>query len=101
VPLCTLLGFPHSSHRTSVQLIFRYLKHTPEFEIWYYASSSLDLVGFSDVDFAGCEIDRNSTSVTCHFLGSFLVYWSFRKQSSVAQSSIEAEYVATARRFFE
>jgi hypothetical protein len=45
-----------------------YLKHTPEFGIWYSASSSLDLVGFSNADFAGCGIDRKSTSSTCHFL---------------------------------
>jgi hypothetical protein len=37
---------PHSSHRMIVQRVFRYLKHTPEFGIWYSASSSLDLVGF-------------------------------------------------------
>jgi hypothetical protein len=46
-----------SSHRTAVQRVFRYLKHTPEFEIWYSASSSPDLVGFSDADFVGCGID--------------------------------------------
>jgi hypothetical protein len=40
--------------------------------IWYSASSSLDLVGFSDTDFTGCGIDRTSTSDTCHFLGSSL-----------------------------
>jgi hypothetical protein len=62
-----------SSHRTAVQRIFRYLKHTPEFGIWYSASSSLDLVGFSDADCVGCGIDQKSTSGTCHFLGSFLV----------------------------
>jgi hypothetical protein len=75
---------PHSSHRTVVQWIFRYLKQTPEFGIWYSASSSFDLVGFPDVDFTGCGIDRKSTSGTCHFLGSSLVCWSARKQSSVA-----------------
>jgi hypothetical protein len=37
---------PRSSHRTIVQWIFRYLKHTPEFRIWYSASSSLDLFCF-------------------------------------------------------
>jgi hypothetical protein len=79
-----------------VQRVFRYLKHTPEFGIWYSASSSLDLVSFSDADFAGCGIDRKSTSGTCHFLGSSLIYWSSRKQSSVAQSTTEAEYVAAA-----
>jgi hypothetical protein len=48
---------PRSLHRTAVQRIFRYLKHTPEFEIWYSASSSLDLVGFFNANFAGCGID--------------------------------------------
>jgi hypothetical protein len=80
----------------AVQLIFRYLKHTPEFGIWYSASSSRDLVGFSDTDFAGYGIDRKSTSGTYHFLESSLVCWSSRKQSSVAQSTTEAEYVSTA-----
>jgi hypothetical protein len=49
VGLCACFQFsPHSSHRTAVQRVFRYLKHTLEFGIWYSASSSLDLVGFSD-----------------------------------------------------
>jgi hypothetical protein len=48
---------PCSSHRMAVQRIFRYLKHTPEFGIWYSISSSLDFVGFSDADFAGCGIN--------------------------------------------
>jgi hypothetical protein len=91
---------PRSSHRTTVQRVFRYLKHTPEFGIWYSASSWLDLVGFSDVDFTGCRIDRKSTYRTCHFLGSSLIYWSSQKQSSVTQSTTEAEYVAAAHRFF-
>jgi hypothetical protein len=85
---------PRSSHRMTVQRVFRYLKHTPEFGIWYSASSSLDLVGFSDVDFVGCVIDQKSTSGTCHFLRFSLVCWSSRKQSSVAQSTTEAEYIA-------
>jgi hypothetical protein len=91
---------PRSSHRTVIQQIFRYLKHTPEFGILYFASSSLDLVDFSDADFVGCGIDRKSTYGTCHFLRSSLVCWSSQKQSSVAQSTTEAEYVAAARRFF-
>jgi hypothetical protein len=48
---------PRSSHWIAVQRIFRHLIHTREFGIWYSVSSSLDLVGFSDADFAGCGID--------------------------------------------
>jgi hypothetical protein len=51
---------------------------------------------FSDADFAGCWLDRKSTSRTCQFLGFSLVSWSPCKPSSVAQSTTEAEYVATA-----
>jgi hypothetical protein len=80
VGLCTCFqASPRSSHRTVVQRIFRYLKHSPEFGIWYSASSSLDLVGLSDADFVGCGIDRKSTSGTCYFLRSSLACWSSRK----------------------
>jgi hypothetical protein len=87
---------PRTSHRQVVKRIFRYLRHTPDFGLWYSASSSLALHGFSNADFAGCRLDRKSTSGTCQFLGSSLVSWSSRKQPSFAQSTTEAEYVAAA-----
>jgi hypothetical protein len=43
----------------------------------------------------GCGIDRKRTSGTYHFLESSLICWSFWKQSSVVQSTTEAEYIAT------
>jgi hypothetical protein len=58
--MCLCVRFhvsPRSSNQTVVQRIFRYLNYTLEFEIWYSTSSSLNLVGFSDADFAGCRID--------------------------------------------
>jgi hypothetical protein len=97
VCLCTRFqASPRTSHRQAVKRIFRYLRHTPNFDLWYFASSSLALHGFSDADFVRCQLDRKSTSGSCQFLGSSLVSWSSRKQSSVAQSTTEAEYVAAA-----
>jgi hypothetical protein len=87
---------PRTSHRQAVKRIFRYLHHTPDFGLWYSAYSSLALHGFSDADFAGCQLGRKSTSETCQFLKSSLVSWLSRKQSSVAQSTTEAEYVAAS-----
>jgi hypothetical protein len=87
---------PRTSHRQAVKLIFRYLRYTPELGLWYSASSSLSLLVFSNANFAGCRVDQKSTSGICQFLGSSLVSLSSRKQSSVAQSTIEAEYVAAA-----
>ena len=85
---------PRTSHRQAVKRIFRYLQYSPDLGLWFSASSTLSLSGYSNVDFAGCHLDRKSTSGTCQFLGSSLVSWSSRKQSSVAQSTTEAEYVA-------
>jgi hypothetical protein len=87
---------PRTSHRQAVKQIFRYLHHTPDFGLWHSASSSLALHGFSDENFAGCQLDRKSTSGTCQFLGSSLVSWSSHKHSSVAHSTTEAECVAAA-----
>jgi hypothetical protein len=64
---------PRTSHRQAVKHIFRYLRHTPDFGLWYSASSSLALHGFSDADFARCRLDRKPTSGTCQFLGFSLV----------------------------
>ncbi|GKF00681.1 hypothetical protein Tco_0027604, partial [Tanacetum coccineum] len=49
---------------------------------------------FSDFDYAGCNMDRKSTSGACQLLGGKLVCWSAKKQQSVAMSFDEAEYVA-------
>ncbi|WVZ96696.1 hypothetical protein U9M48_042300 [Paspalum notatum var. saurae] len=85
---------PRESHCTAMKRILRYIKFTPEFGLWYTADSTLSLLGFLDSDHAGCRLDRKSTSGTCQFLGTSLVSRSSRKQSSVATSTCEAEYVA-------
>jgi hypothetical protein len=97
VCLCThFQASLRTSHRQVVKQIFSYLRHTPDFGLWCSASFSLALHVFSDADFAGCRLDRKSTSGTCQFLGSSLVSWSSCKQSSVAQFTTEAEYIAAA-----
>jgi hypothetical protein len=71
----------------------RYLVYTPKFGLWYPEGSAFDLIGYSDVDWAGCKIDRKSTLGTCQFLGRSLVSWASRKQNSVAISTAKAEYI--------
>nr|GEW48785.1 hypothetical protein [Tanacetum cinerariifolium] len=55
-----------------------------------------DLKGYSDLDYAGCNMDKKITSCACQILGGKLVCWSAKKQQSVAMSLAEAEYVAAA-----
>ena len=87
---------PKESHLTAVKRILRYLKGTVNLGLWYPKNSGFGLVGYSDSDFAGCRMDRKSTSGSAHFLGDKLVCWSSKKQNCVSQSSAEAEYVAAA-----
>jgi hypothetical protein len=84
---------PKECHLVAVKRILRYLVSTPYFGIWYPKGSTFDLIGYSDSDYAGCKVDRNSTSGTCQFLGRSLVSWSSKKQTSIALSTVEAEYV--------
>jgi hypothetical protein len=84
---------PKESHLIAVKRIFRYLLRTIDLGLWYPKSNSFDLISYTDADFAGCKIDRKSTSGTCHFLGHSLVSWFSKKQNSVALSTAEAEYV--------
>ena len=82
------------AHMVVVKRILRYLQHTPSIGLWYPKGARFQLVGYSDSDYAGCKIDRKSTSGGCHLLGRSLVSWSSKKQNSVALSIAEAEYIA-------
>jgi hypothetical protein len=63
VCMCTRFqANPKKAHLRAVKRILRYLKHTPSVGLWYPKRSSLDLIGYSDSDYAGCKIDRKSTS---------------------------------------
>jgi hypothetical protein len=56
---------PKEVHLRVVKRIMRYLVYTPKFGLWYPKGSTFHLIGYSDADWAGCKIDRKSTSGTC------------------------------------
>jgi hypothetical protein len=85
---------PKECHLVAVKRILRYLVHMLYIGLWYTKGSTFDLIGYSDSDYAGCKVDRKSTSGTCQFLGRSLVSWSSKKQTSVALSTAEVDYVA-------
>ncbi|GJV78749.1 putative ribonuclease H-like domain-containing protein [Tanacetum coccineum] len=64
--------------------------------LWYPIDSPFDLVAYSDSDYAGASLDRKSTTGGCQILGCRLISWQCKKQTMVATSSTEAEYVAAA-----
>ncbi|CAL2260321.1 unnamed protein product [Prunus armeniaca] len=54
------------------------------------------LVGYCDSDWSGCEDDMRSTSGYAFHLGSVVFSWASVKQSCVALSTAEAEYISAA-----
>ncbi|GKA27354.1 putative ribonuclease H-like domain-containing protein [Tanacetum coccineum] len=87
---------PKVSHLHAVKRIFRYLKGQPKLGLWYPKDSPFDLVAYTDSDYAGASLDRKSTTGGCQFLGCRLISWQCKKQTVVANSIIEAEYVAAS-----
>jgi len=88
---------PKESHFKAAKRILKYLKGTTNVGLWYLSHSPIHLIDYSDSDFAGCKLDRKSTSGTCHLLGSSLISWHSKKQACVALSTVEAEYIAARR----
>ncbi|GJX77033.1 putative ribonuclease H-like domain-containing protein [Tanacetum coccineum] len=95
----SMIGFqvtPKTSHLLAVKGIFRYLKGKPTLGFWYFKDSPFELVAYTDSDYAGATQDRKSTTGGCQFLGNRLISWQCKKQTVVATSTTEAEYVAAA-----
>ena len=84
---------PKESHLIAIKRILRYLKGTQNLGLWYPKDTCFNLVGYFDVGYVGCRVDRMSTSGSCQFLGQSLVTWYSKKQQSVSTSTAEAEYI--------
>ncbi|GKE74429.1 hypothetical protein Tco_1536470, partial [Tanacetum coccineum] len=67
--------------------------------LMYLTSSRPDIifvVSYTDSDYAGASLDRKSTTGGCQFFGCRLISWQCKKQTVVANSTTEAEYVAAS-----
>ncbi|GJZ12319.1 putative reverse transcriptase, RNA-dependent DNA polymerase [Tanacetum coccineum] len=87
---------PMILHLHAVKRISRYLKGQPKLGLWYPKDSPFDLVAYTDCDYARASLDRKSTTGGCQFLRSRLISWQCKKQIVIANSTIEAEYVAAS-----
>ncbi|XP_074377190.1 secreted RxLR effector protein 161-like [Apium graveolens] len=85
---------PKESYLNAVKRIFHYLSGTINLGLFYPITNAFNLVGCSDTGYAGCQTDRKSTSGVCAYFGQSLVLWQSKKQTSVALSTAEGEYLA-------
>ncbi|GKB30367.1 retrovirus-related pol polyprotein from transposon TNT 1-94 [Tanacetum coccineum] len=61
---------PKESHLIAVKRIFRYLKGTPSLGLWYPKCLGFDLKGYLDSNYAGCNMDRKSTSGASEYVAA-------------------------------
>ena len=80
-------------HLVATKHVMRYLKGTIDFGLYYDGNHDYRLYGYTDAYLDGSFSDRRSTSGGCYSLGSAMISWFSRKQSSVALSTTEAEYI--------
>jgi len=76
-----------------VKRIFRFLKGTSNLSLMYQ-KGNLELMGYSDADWAGDHKDRKSTTGFCFTMAGAAVVWLSKKQPCVSLSTTEAEYIA-------
>jgi hypothetical protein len=91
--LSQFLVEPRHVHLVAAKHVMRYLKGTLDYGLSYDGDHNFTLSGYTDSDWAGSVFDRKSTSGCCFSLGSAMISWQSKKQSSIALSIAEAEYI--------
>jgi hypothetical protein len=85
---------PIHVHLVAAKHVMRYLKGTLDCGLNYDGDYDFTLSGYTDSDWAGSVFDRKNTSRCCYSLGLAMISRQSRKQSSIALSTAEAEYIA-------
>jgi len=92
--LSQFMQSPQQTHWDAAMRVLRYLKSSPGQGIILPKENDLQLVAYCDSDWVSCPLTRRSTSGYLMKLGSAPVYWKTKKQSTVSNSSSEAEHRA-------
>ena len=86
---------PGEQHWIAVKHILKYLRRTRDYML-VYSSGSLETIGYTDSDFQADVDSRKSTSGYVYTLNGGAICWRSVKQTCVADSATEAEYVAAS-----
>src|SRR5437868_5773426 len=85
---------PRIDHWKAGNKAFWYLQGTKGLMLTYRKSSVLEIIGYSDADFAGCVDTKKSTSGYVSTLAGGAISWKSSKQTITASSTMHAEFVA-------
>jgi hypothetical protein len=92
--LSQFMSQPRQTHWIAAKHVLRYLQGTAGYGLRYASCVDMRLQGYADADWVGSTVDRKSTSDCCFTLGSAMASWCSRKQTYVALSTANAEYIA-------
>jgi hypothetical protein len=92
---------PGQVHWAAVKHVMRYLRGTVDYKLTYGPTGKTAITpviyGYSDSDWGSDADDRRSVTGYVFLLGGGAVSWQARKQTTVALSSVEAEYMAATQ----
>ena len=91
--LAQFLTNPGTAHVEAAMRVLRYLKGTKQWTL-NLGGRVADIAGYTDSDWGADRDDRKSTGAYVFRIGDGVISWKTKKQSSVALSSVEAEYMA-------
>ena len=95
--LSQFMHSPQTSNFQALNKILRYLKGTCGLVITYRRTGKLDLILYTDSDFAGSRVDYRKATGYCTIVGGNLVTWRSKKDSVVSKSSTKAEFRAMSK----
>jgi hypothetical protein len=76
--------------------MLRYLQGMVGYGLRYVSGGDVKLQGYTDSDWAGSAVDRKSASGCCFSLGSGMISWLSKKQTSMALNTSKAKYIAAS-----
>nr|KYP55761.1 Retrovirus-related Pol polyprotein from transposon TNT 1-94 [Cajanus cajan] len=87
------LSNPRMQHWKAVNHVICYLKRTKGYMFTYQNSDSLEIIEYSDSNFAGCQDSKRSTSGYIFMLAGGAISWKSVKQTIIASSTMVAEFI--------
>ncbi|XP_073042101.1 secreted RxLR effector protein 161-like [Primulina eburnea] len=88
------LSNPGVEHWKAVKRVLRYLQRTKDYMLIYRRLDQLEIIWYTNSDFAGCQESMKSTSGYIYLLAGGFISWKRTKQSLIASSTMSVEFAA-------